>query len=266
MRRVIGLLLVVGLGLLSVMRVGAAYADTGGSAVTDDGGVSSEAENGEGSSGGSSSGHRCEYEQLEYPTDAIIFDDDGEPIEADGTGFFYEQWCDGEFWSIIYISPRNPTELLEEARRYLPLPLPEPQLSPVGDQIVNLPTWMWLTSGWSSENSSVAVPGIAVTVNADPVSATWSMGDGSLVVCDGPGTPYDPAAPSSAQAPTCIHTYTRSSASQSDHVYPVSVTVRWHATWDVSGFPGGGDLGTIDRTTTFSVRVGEVQAVNTRTN
>ena len=42
-----------------------------------------------------------------------------------------------------------------------------------------------------------------------------------------------------------------------------AVTVRWQASWTVAGAAGGGDLGEIERTTDFSVRVGEVQAINT---
>lgn len=243
-----------------------ASADTGGSANTDDSGVHSGADVDTSRPGGDTSTGRpqCTYTVLTIPDDFSVYDEDtGQRIQTDGTGQWYEKWCDGAFYGSVYISRRDPRDLLEQARRYLLLPLPEPRLSPVGDQIVNLPTWMWLTAGWSLESSSVSVPGITVTVNAKPVSATWTMGDGRVVVCDGPGTAFNSLLPSTAQAPTCTHTYARSSASQPSGSYPVSVTVRWGATWAVSGLPGGGDLGTIDRTTTFSVRVGEVQAVNT---
>ena len=59
---------------------------------------------------------------------------------------------------------------------------------------------------------------------------------------------------------------TQSSAAQPDLQYHAAVTVLWHATWTVSGAAGGGDLGTIERTTNFAVRVGEVQALNTDAN
>jgi len=244
-----------------------AAADTGGSANTDGGGVHSGARTGGNQPGGSSSGGRpvCTYTVLNIPDDFPVYDEDtGQRVVTDGTGQWYEKWCDGAFVGSVYISRRNPQQLLAEARRYLPLPLPVPRLNPAGDQLVNLPTWMWLDGGWTRETSSVSVPGITVTVSADPVSATWTMGDGSTVVCDGPGTPFDPSRPSATQLPSCTHTYARSSAGQTGSTFPVSVTVRWRATWDVVGFVGGGDLGTIDRTTTFTVRVGEVQAVNTR--
>ena len=89
------------------------------------------------------------------------------------------------------------------------------------------------------------------------------MGDGGQVVCDGPGTPYDSTIPAAAQSPSCTYTYTHSSATQPNLQFQAAVTVRWHATWTATGVAGGGDLGTIDRTITFPVRVGEIQALNT---
>lgn len=245
-----------------------ARADTGGSAHTDGGGIDhgAEVDSGTpGNGGGSESGPVCRYTLLPIPDDFPVFDEDtGQQVETDGTGQWYEKVCDGNnFFGAVYISRRNPAELLDQARRYLPLPLPEPHLSPAGDQIVNLPSWLWV-GGWEPERSSVSVPGITVTVTAHPESVFWSMGDGTTVVCNGAGTPYDPNRPEAEQTPTCTHTFRRSSASQPGLTYPLAVTVRWRASWDVSGFPGGGALGTIDRTTTVAVRVGEVQSINTR--
>lgn len=242
-----------------------ASADTGGSAITDSTGVHSEANRNDTRTGSpaSSTRPRCTYRVVQ-PGDALPSDQGAVTLPTDDPGRWYEKWCGTDYFGVVFISPRNPTELIDEARRYLLLPLPAPRLNPAGDQIVNLPTWMWLDRGWSRETSSVSVPGITVTVTADPVSATWTMGDGSTVLCDGPGTPFDTARPTAAQAASCSHTYARSSAGQPANTLPVSVTVRWRAAWDVAGIAGGGDLGTIDRTTTFTVRVGEVQALNTR--
>jgi hypothetical protein len=93
------------------------------------------------------------------------------------------------------------------------------------------------------------------------MSVTWSLGDGSTVVCNGPGTPYaaggDPAAPS----PDCGHTYARSSAGEPGGVFVVSATVSWGVSWT-----GGGQSGTLPALTTTSsaqLRVGESQAINT---
>lgn len=259
--------LITTITILAVTSLGvgqAANADTGGSANTGRSGIYSGASNGSGHGGKSGTGRvACRYLPFRLKIGVPIFNERVGPLgRSDGTGRWYEKWCNGVYMSDVYISRADPADLLAEARRYLPLPLPTPRLSPAGEQIVNLPTWMWLARGWTRERSTVSVPGVAVTVDAEPVSATWSMGDGSQVVCDGPGTAYNPALPASTQTPSCSHTFTRSSASQPDEAYTVSVSVRWLATWRVTGAPGGGDLGMIDRTTTLRVRVGEVEAIN----
>ena len=242
-----------------------ATADTGGAAHTDDAGIAHEAHTDSGSTaGGKSARRQCTYTPLSIAGDEALLDVDGSHIEVDGTGFWYEKWCEGNvFIGAVYISRRDPTDLIEEARRHLALPLPDPTTSPELDQIVNLPTWLWLDAGWRTLTSTASVPGVSVTVRAAPEVAIWTMGDGAQVVCDGPGTPYNFALPPNGQSSNCTHTYPRSSASQPDARYRASVTVQWRASWSVSGFAGGGDLGTIDRTTAFSVRVGEVQALNT---
>lgn len=244
-----------------------ALADSGGSATTDNGGIDHQVNTDTGEPGHGGAGTTpCSYTLLPIPGDASIFDVDGTVIKGDGTGFWYEKSCGNTFFGAVYISRRDPRALAEEARRYLPLPLPDPVMSPGGDQIVNLASWLWIGGPWAVRTSTVSVPGVSVTVTARPETAIWSMGDGTQVVCDGPGTPYDPAQPESSQQPTCAHTYRRSSAREPGLSFDASVTVRWHATWTVSGFLGGGDLGTIDRTTRFAVRVGEVQAINIGAN
>jgi hypothetical protein len=179
-------------------------------------------------------------------------------------GTWYAKWCGGtEFAGFFFVSTVDPLALADAARKHLSLPLPQPELSPAGDQIVNLPSWLWLRGPWAPLSSTVSVPGVSVTVCAVPEQVVWTMGDGGQVVCAGPGTRYNPKEPGSAQSPSCAYTYTHSSATQSNLRFEAAVTLRWHATWSAAGVAGGGDLGTIDRTTTFTVRVGEVQALNT---
>jgi hypothetical protein len=179
-------------------------------------------------------------------------------------GTWYAKWCDiADFAGVFFVPAVDPVALAAEARKYLPLPLPRPSLSPAGDQIVNLPSWLWLDGPWAPLSKTVSVPGVSVTVRAVPEQTVWTMGDGAQVVCDGPGSPYRKTSSADAQLPSCAYTYTQSSAAQPDLQYHAAVTVLWHATWTASGAVGGGDLGTIERTTNFAVRVGEVQALNT---
>ncbi|SFK89050.1 hypothetical protein SAMN05421835_1424 [Amycolatopsis sacchari] len=146
------------------------------------------------------------------------------------------------------------------ARRQLKLPSPAISANPAGDQLVNLPTWMWLSSGWGPVSTTASVPGVSVTATATPGFVTWSMGDGSTVVCNGAGTPYsvgtDPAAPS----PDCGHVYHRSSAAQPGQAFGVTATVHWTVTW--SGAGQGGTFPEMTTTSTESFRVAESQALN----
>ncbi|MFI9811527.1 hypothetical protein [Saccharothrix variisporea] len=125
---------------------------------------------------------------------------------------------------------------------------------------MNLPTWMWLSSGWTTSSAIASVPGISVTAIAVAASVEWSMGDGSTVTCAGAGTPYTSGVDPRAPSPDCGHVYRRSSASQPAQAFRVTATVRWTVSWS-----GAGQNGTLpDMTTTgaISLRVAEAQALN----
>ncbi|WP_233160118.1 hypothetical protein [Pseudonocardia sp. MH-G8] len=155
----------------------------------------------------------------------------------------------------------SPAELAAQARERLRLPDPAVAASPVGDQLVNLPTWLWLDGDWAPVEATASVPGVSVTARAIPESATWVMGDGSELVCRGPGTPYTAGADPAAPSPDCGHTYRRSSAGRPGEVFTVSVSVSWTVTWS-----GAGDGGTFPGLTTSggaAFRVAESQALVT---
>jgi hypothetical protein len=152
-----------------------------------------------------------------------------------------------------------PEEAAELARRQLRLPAPEIAANPVGDQLVNLPTWLWV-SRWEPQSATASVPGVSVTAVATPTSATWSMGDGALVECNGPGTPFPFGANPASASPTCGHTYRHSSADQPGQAFPVSVTVRWKVHW--SGAGREGELPELMTTARASFRVAESHALN----
>jgi hypothetical protein len=100
-------------------------------------------------------------------------------------------------------------------------------------------------------------------VTATPRAVRWDMGTGDRVTCHGPGTPYDLSVPDDAQDTDCSYTYRRSSAGQPDQRYRVSARMRWRVRWTASGIAGGGDLGSVTRSTTLSLRVAEGQALVT---
>lgn len=187
-------------------------------------------------------------------------------------GSFYDVSClgtAGTGTAIVWLPagaapgpPLTPATLAQVATNRLNLAVDTIDASPptTSNQLVNLPTWVWL-AGWAGVSARAAVPGESVTATARPTSATWSFGDGAVVVCDGPGTPFvsgdDPRAPS----PTCGHTYTTPSSGQPGGVYTVTVTVTWAITWTGGGQTGSEPALSASRAT--SLRVVESQAVNT---
>ena len=184
-------------------------------------------------------------------------------------GFHFGMPGGGVFFPPVWITggPNRPTmspaEVARRAENDLALPQPVIRLSPSGQQLVNLPTWLAIDSaGWQQRSATATVPGVSVTATATPRSVTWSTGDGTRVTCDGPGAVFTVSDDPASASPTCGHTYRASSASQPNAAYLVTVTVRWSVTW-----AGAGQSGTFaDLTTSATAHapVAEAQALTTR--
>jgi hypothetical protein len=159
--------------------------------------------------------------------------------------------------------PRPPPAVLaQRAVALLNLGAPDIHLSPPtgSKQVVGFPTWMWTPvtrETWQSHSATASVVGESVTATATAESIAWSMGDGSSVTCNGPGTPYSSQYDAHEQSPTCGYVYNRPSPSNGDFV--VTATTTWRVTW-----VGGGARGamTLRRSSTVPVRVVEAEAVN----
>ena len=158
----------------------------------------------------------------------------------------------------------SPAVLGQQAVSQLTLTSPQIVASPAtgADQLVGLPTWLWLgQAGWQATTATAAVPGESVTATATPNSVSWSFGDGATSICRGPGTPYTAAQSPDKPSPTCGHTYTHSSAGQPDSAFTVTATVSWSVTWT-----GGGQNGTVpdlQNTASTALRVADLQSLNT---
>ena len=154
----------------------------------------------------------------------------------------------------------SPAVLARQARARLNLPAAAIRMNPPGDQLVNLSVWLALDpASWRPQSATASVPGVSVTATARPVTATWSMGDGTTVTCTGPGTRWTPGTDPSAASPDCGHVYRRPSAGAPGSAYTVTVTVTWEVTW-----AGAGQSGTVPGLTTtgqVQTRVQESQAV-----
>jgi hypothetical protein len=154
----------------------------------------------------------------------------------------------------------SPRQVAEIARNRLRLPSVTISANPAEVQLVNLPTWLWLSDGWRDVSANASVPGVSVTAVAEPMFVSWSMGDGSTVTCTGAGSPYEAGADPKAPSPDCGHVYRRSSASQPGQAYPVTATVHWTVTW--SGAGQGGTFPDMTTTGDAAFRVAESQALN----
>lgn len=189
------------------------------------------------------------------------------PVGPVGSGLlpspaWYEGLCttSGVIRTPVEVPALTPAEVANLAYSQLGLPDPAVATSPAGEQLVNLPTWLWLTDGWTSVSATASVPGVSVTATANPRTVTWSMGDGTTVRC-GRGTPYRAGSDPRAPSPDCGHTYRRSSATRADDHHTVTATVHWSVRWS-----GAGQSGSFPELTTASttrLRVTESQALNT---
>jgi hypothetical protein len=155
--------------------------------------------------------------------------------------------------------------LAREASDQLRLGNPVIRMNPEAtwEQVVHMPTWMWVDpAAWAPVSATADAGAVAVTATATPTSVVWDMGNGDSVTCAGPGTPYDRARSVSAQRTTCSYTYRRSSSGQPGQRFTVTATVLWDARWSATGIEGGGDLGTMRTNASVRVRVAELQALN----
>ena len=154
----------------------------------------------------------------------------------------------------------SPATVARIAYQQLRLPVPAIAVNPPGEQLVNLPTWIWLSSGWMQVSATASVPSVSVTAVATPTTVSWSLGDGSAVTCASAGTPFPPGTDPKASSPDCGHTYHASSASQPSQAFSVTATVHWTVTW--SGAGQGGTFPDMTTSGNAAFRVAESQALN----
>ncbi|GAA1990755.1 hypothetical protein GCM10009718_30590 [Isoptericola halotolerans] len=157
------------------------------------------------------------------------------------------------------LDPPDPAELARQAFASLALDpidigiVPEDEPGRIG--LVGLPVWMWVENPdertFGPDEASASDQGLTVTVRAEVDRIVWDLGDGTTVTCTGPGSPFEDRF-AGEPSPDCGHRYTRQGE------FEVTATSYWTATWS-----GGGQSGELsaDRTTSTTVRVGELQVV-----
>ena len=167
------------------------------------------------------------------------------------------------------VAQANPVAAAEEAEASIVLPTPSIDVNPAEFSVVNLRTWLAIAPAlWRPYEATATVGGVTATASATPEAVRWTMGDGGVVECDGPGSQYDPDLAPSLQATSCGYTYERSSDGEpsgdgdaNDGAFPVTATVTWKVTWTAVGAPGGGPLPSLQTTSTAAIRVEQVETV-----
>ncbi|MCB0993168.1 MAG: hypothetical protein KDB16_19470 [Acidimicrobiales bacterium] len=210
----------------------------------------------------------------------VVVEDDipGPVYDTDGTRLFSEtgRWlrkiCDGEETPVggQVVFPEGDAftipDLLQQAVDSLDPAEPTWAASPNGTSVAmvtQMPVWLWVEPVYwgAAFDARVETPGgrVWAEAHAEPSFTTWSPGDGSTAVCEGPGRQWAPGLDAS---PTdCTHTYRTSTAGTTG--YPMTVTVTFEVTGETS-IDGPVALGPITRTSgPVVVQVGEIQAIET---
>jgi hypothetical protein len=204
---------------------------------------------------------------------AIIEDDFAMAVyELDGTrqysatGRWLQQVCNGAPVDVVPEGGAvDPAALAAQARESVPIAAPGINTSPDSSRrlYTQVPTWLWLDETWWQPYTATATAGrVSATVTATPSQARWSMGDGEVVPCAGPGTPWREGM--AEDATDCSYTYRHSSAGRPNDSYTLTVTVEFTVTWSSSVPGAGGSLAPVERSQSIEVQVGEIQAVETR--
>ncbi|NHA68234.1 hypothetical protein [Phycicoccus flavus] len=130
-----------------------------------------------------------------------------------------------------------------------------PEASPGAVGVVGMPVWMWNADDGASTRGpmtkTAAAGGYAVSATARVTKVVWAMGDGEVVVCRAPGTPYADRFGSQA-SPDCGYRYDRQGR------YTVRATSYWSVDWAGVGQSGSIPLQFSD---TAVITVGEVQVL-----
>lgn len=123
---------------------------------------------------------------------------------------------------------------------------------------VGLPVWLWADSTSPSTtgpiSSTASERGYTVSIEATLSDIEWDLGDGGKTISCGIGTRFDPA----TMDPTTPVVCGRQAGYQKQGEYTITATSHWEVSWS-----GIGESGTIDydRTTSGTVRIGEIQVV-----
>jgi len=151
------------------------------------------------------------------------------------------------------------TEVAKFAVDSISFELPTPVLSPPGEQVVGVETWLGVSSRLTYPSVSAQAGNTWATVRPVLREAVWTLGDGATVNCATDiATTWDSAAPAS-QSTTCSHAFESVSGPSP---FPGRVDVSWTIYQRTDRHPNTWTVwGVVTRSAPVSFTVGELQSV-----
>ena len=171
--------------------------------------------------------------------------------------------------------PPDPGVLAASVRNTLPLPVPAAAMSPdlpnnvdphIGLPVTYVNLWVWFWSPptvWRTFTQSTSLRAVTVNVAAQPVSLSFSPGNGdAAVVCGSAGAPWESGFGNDAPAEHggCGYVYRAVTRSAAEPI-TASLSITWRVTW-TSNTGGRGELDPlVTSTSTVPFGVEQIETV-----
>jgi hypothetical protein len=188
----------------------------------------------------------------------------------DAKGTWYMKYCGangfaGYTWAAQGTPPGPPppppAPTGAEVFDKIPIPTPAWGLSPRGDGLTGLPTWLWDSNGDSPRSVVATIRGWTATATASPTHWEWTMsnsGEPGPASRSNPSPTVTASQPGSEAAPAATYSY------QTPGGYTLTLRVSWTGTYTYTrpGFATTtAPLGTSTRTATRSYQVASISPV-----
>lgn len=180
------------------------------------------------------------------------------------TGVWYRVSCDRDLFMVPEGGPPVSVEgLVLEAVDAIDPPDPALAVTPRhGRHLVQAPSWLAVEPAtWQALAASASAGRVVVTATLTPTAMDWDLGNGDTRACDNPGVVWERGMAESRS--TCSYTYTWPSINPPDNTYDLSGTIVYDVSYTTNAPGVYGPFVPVERTSTETIEVVEIQAVNT---
>lgn len=160
-----------------------------------------------------------------------------------------------DHYALYEVGPNQPTgqptaaQLADHAAAQVALPLPNAQINPANQWIVNLDAFLWVDN-YTPHSASASAGGLTATATATPTSTRWHItapnGEHTTITCQA-GQPWTPG----TDTTNCHYQPTQ----RGEHT--IETTISYNTAWTATNGDGG-NLGTTTRTTTVTINTIEI--------